>query len=181
MKTNHEIALAILLAFVIVGFLTLAGGYVILAIAWREFTKRDDDSGDVAARPSAGQLFRSALARKCPVCRRGDMFKSRFKMGRSCPVCGAVFFKHEGEWLGPMVIDYSVAVGSALVMWAISLLLDGGQVAQIVAASIAAIGVTVLLAPWSRSFWAVFLYLTGEITPVDNVAGRASQAPGNPH
>jgi hypothetical protein len=72
-----------------------------------------------------------------------------------------------------------VAVGSALVVWAISLLLDGGQVAQIVAASTATIGVTVLLAPWSRSFWAVFLYLTGEIAPVDNIAGRASHEPGN--
>jgi uncharacterized protein (DUF983 family) len=77
---------------------------VILAIAWRELTK-GDEGGDIAARPSAGQLVRSALARKCPVCRRGDIFKSRFKMSQSCPVCGAVFFKNEGEWLGPMLID----------------------------------------------------------------------------
>src|SRR5690242_8609876 len=115
MNTNQEIAMAIVAAFFAVGVLTLIGAYLIIGIGWQEF---DTIHGDTwtRARLSGLVLIWRALARKCPVCGRGRIFKSYFTMNSACPVCNSVFWKNEGEWIGPMVIDYTVAVGRRTVV-----------------------------------------------------------------
>lgn len=89
MNTNQEIALAIVAAFFAVGVLTLIGAYLIIGIGWQEF---DTTHGDLRthARPSGFVLIWRALARKCPICGRGRIFKSYFTMNPSCPACNSV-------------------------------------------------------------------------------------------
>ena len=157
MDTNLRIALVILTSLGGVGLLTLVGAYLGIEIAWNETRRRE--------RP--WDLLRRALARKCPVCGRGSIFRSRFKMNTECPECGTIFWQNEGECLGPIVIDYTVATAAALIAWAISLLLDSSETIQICVAAMVAIASIFVAAPWSRSFWAAFLFISGEMRPRD--------------
>lgn len=63
-----------------------------------------------------------------------------------------------------MVIDYTVAVASALVSWAMLVFFDFSEAKQFVLPALIAIGGGVGIVPWSHSFWTLFLYITGEMT-----------------
>lgn len=166
MNTNQEIALAIVAAFFAVGVLTLIGAYLIIGIGWQEFDTTHSDLR-THARPSGFVLIWRALARKCPICGRGRIFKSYFTMNPSCPACNSVFWKNEGEWIGPMVIDYTVAVGGALLSWAALVFFSFSGTLQIVIPAVVAVGGGIGVVPWSRSFWTLFLYITGEMIAAD--------------
>src|SRR5215467_12168127 len=62
-------------------------------------------------------LIKRALAKKCPVCGRGDIFASHFRMNRNCPACQVVFWGDPGESLGAMYIDYAVATITFIAVW----------------------------------------------------------------
>ncbi len=116
------------------------------------------------AAPSNSMLFRRALARKCPVCGRGDIFESHFRMNRSCPSCHVIFWKDPGESLGAMYVDYAVATVAFLIAWFIldftTHLSDPIQVAIVGAVAVASI---LICYPLSRSIWTVLVYLSGGI------------------
>jgi uncharacterized protein (DUF983 family) len=158
MGTNLSIALIILTSLGVVGLFTVVGAYLGIEIAWNESTQH-------RARP--WDLIRRALARKCPACGIGPIFQSHFKMNAECPKCRTIFWQSEGESLGPMVIDYTVAVTAALVAWAISILLNLSETIQICLVSAVGVASLIAVAPWSRSFWTAFLYVSGEMKPRD--------------
>jgi hypothetical protein len=83
-----------------------------------------------------------------------------------------VFWKSEGEWLGPGIVDYSVATASGLVAWAVMVLLGASATAQLVFACLAALIIAAGLSRWSRSFWTLLLYISGDL-------GEASGSPEN--
>src|SRR5258708_23927078 len=67
--------------------------------------------------PATSMLIRRALLRRFPVCGRGDIFASHFKMNRECPNCHVTFWKDPGESLGAMYVDYAVATVAFLIAW----------------------------------------------------------------
>jgi uncharacterized protein (DUF983 family) len=169
MNTDQEIALTIIGALVGVGLFTSIGIYLMVGMAWDEFDKSHSGrGGEIDPRPSGWALLGRALARRCPACSRGRIFKSYFNMNAACPACGAVFWTNDGEWIGSMVIGYSVAVSGILVSWAILMFFGfSGAVQMVVPAAVAIIlGVGAL--PWSRSLWTGFLYISGEMTKSDS-------------
>jgi uncharacterized protein (DUF983 family) len=158
MSINTEIALAILAAFGTLGLLSLMGVYLIVGMAW--------ERSPVRAAPSAVSgwaLARRALALRCPQCGRGSIFGSRFRMNRNCPVCGVEFWKSEGEWLGPAVVDYTVATTGALMVWAVLVMLGASPILQGIFSCLGALIFTVALSRWSRSLWTLLLYISGEL------------------
>jgi uncharacterized protein (DUF983 family) len=165
MNTNQQIALAILAAFSVLGILTLIGAYLIVSIGWQEFAETHQEEGrEAAERPSGWLLLGRALTWKCPLCGRGRISRSYFTMNSACPVCGSVFWKNEGEWIGPVVIDYTVAVAIALVSWTASVFFGLSEAAQLTIAAGSVIVGGVAIVPWSHSFWTLFLYVSGETT-----------------
>jgi len=74
-----------------------------------------------------------------------------------------VFWKSEGEWLGPGVVDYSIATTSGLIAWAVLVFLGVSAAAQLVFAGLAALIMAVALSRWSRSFWTLLLYISGDL------------------
>ena len=84
-------------------------------------------------------------------------------MNEACPVCGVIFWKNEGEWIGPAVINYSVALGGALAAWAVLVMFNCSALAQVLFSALATVAAVVAVTPWSRSFWTLFLYLNGEL------------------
>jgi uncharacterized protein (DUF983 family) len=146
----------------------MAGLGVILALAMAredgaEAAAQRSAAGNAEARVPGWMLLWRALARRCPRCGRGAIFASYFRMNSRCSECGAAFWVDKGEWLGAFVIDWACATGTAIVVW-IVLELAFAKLPQ--TAEIAIISLCVMVSlfatfPWSRSFWTVFLYLTG--------------------
>lgn len=159
MSIDSEIALAILGAFAMLGVLSLMGAYLIIGMAWDKSPLRAAGAKQV----SGGSLIWRALTLRCPACGRGRIFGARFRMNRRCPVCGVVFWKNEGEWIGPAVVDYTAATGAALVAWAIVVFAGASVAVQLACACGAAIVAALAFSRWSRSFWTLLLYIAGEL------------------
>jgi uncharacterized protein (DUF983 family) len=164
MAPNAEVALAILGAFGVIGLLSLMGAYLIIGMAWERSPLKTGDARDSQPIPSGWRLIARAMALRCPRCGGGAIFDSPFRMRAACPACGVVFWKSEGEWLGPGMIDYSIATASGLIAWAILVLLGVSAITQFVVASLAALIIAAALSRWSRSFWTLLLYISGDLT-----------------
>src|ERR1700752_668853 len=54
--------------------------------------------------------LRALLQQRCPQCRVGRVFSGLLTMNRRCPVCGLLFEREEGYFLGAMYISYGLAV-----------------------------------------------------------------------
>src|SRR4051794_2019947 len=50
--------------------------------------------------------FWAVLTMRCPRCCRGKVFRGMFAMNDPCPVCGLVFQREEGYFLGSMYVSY---------------------------------------------------------------------------
>ena len=164
MSANQQTALALLIAFCIVGLLALMSGFLIVAMAWSEYGQQEPGGAEPAeSRPSGATLMRRAIGRRCPRCGRSKLFRGYMTMNQECPACGVVFWQNAGEWMGPVVMDYAAAAGAALITWSVMVLLSASQFFQIIVPALAAAAAGAAVVPWSRSFWTVFLYVNGEM------------------
>jgi uncharacterized protein (DUF983 family) len=165
MTDNQTVALTIFLTITAVGVLTIIAVYLIVGMAWQDYDTSSESAAarSLATRPSAGVLFYRAMVGRCPNCGIGKVLKSYFHMNSECSSCGAVFWKNEGEWTGPMLIDFIFALGASLYTWAALVYFDCSLTSQMaVTGAIAALG-GILVMPWSRSLWTMFLFVTGEM------------------
>lgn len=93
------------------------------------------------------------LRRRCPRCREGAVFAALLRMHERCPVCGLVFQREPGYFLGAMYFSYALAVAAAAPVVVLGLLL-GWPLATI---GWAATALLVVLSPWlfqgSRVLW----------------------------
>jgi uncharacterized protein (DUF983 family) len=62
----------------------------------------------MAARPLA--MLGRAVRRRCPLCGRGAMFRSWFRLEACCAMCGLSFERDEAEeyWLGAYLLNFIV-------------------------------------------------------------------------
>src|SRR5262245_38918403 len=51
------------------------------------------------------------LAQRCPRCLTGRVFRGTFAMNDPCPVCGQIFQREEGYFLGAMYVSYVLGCG----------------------------------------------------------------------
>ncbi len=163
MSVNTEIAVSILAAVGIVTLLAVIGIYLMIGIAWQDYQISEKNRRSLASHQSGYALFRRALARRCPACGRGEISRSILQMNANCPACDVTFWRSEGEWMGPSVINYGAAFGGALATWAVLVMFDFSGAIQLVVSAAAAIVAVLAITPWSRSFWTLFLFLNGEV------------------
>jgi len=50
------------------------------------------------------------LRQRCPVCFQGAMFRGRFAMHPTCPVCGHRFEREPGFFQGAMYVSYGIGI-----------------------------------------------------------------------
>ncbi|MGO9450320.1 MAG: DUF983 domain-containing protein [Candidatus Binataceae bacterium] len=114
------------------------------------------------AQESASVLIKRALAQQCPMCGRGAVFASHFKMNRTCPNCGVVFWADPGESLGAMYLDYAVATVAFLACWGVlawtTTLTDVVQWTIISGVAVASV---LICYPVTRSVWTLLVYISG--------------------
>jgi len=168
MTDDQEIAVAIAGACAVVGLVGAIGIYLAIAMAWDEFKKHPTAA---TASISAGVLMRRALGARCPVCGVGNISSGYFTMNESCPNCGAIFWRADGEWVGPAVINFMVAVGAALIAWAATEFFSLASLSETALPVIAAINAGVAIVPFSRSLWTMFLYISGEVVRPESKPG----------
>jgi uncharacterized protein (DUF983 family) len=53
--------------------------------------------------------FRAMIRGRCPRCCQGKIFHGRFAMNDPCPVCGLIFQREEGYFLGAMYTSYLIS------------------------------------------------------------------------
>jgi uncharacterized protein (DUF983 family) len=169
MTPNSEVALAILSACGVIVLLSLMGAYLVIGMAWDSSPLRTSSTDEPKRLLSGWRLIGRAIALRCPRCGLGPIFDSRFQMRVSCAVCGVVFWKSEGEWLGPGVIDFSIASASGLVAWAVLVFFGASAFVQLAFASLAALIIAAALSRWSRSFWTLLLYISGDLSETRDI------------
>lgn len=105
-----------------------------------------------------GQIIARGTSHRCPNCGERTLFPSgSLKIRRRCPTCGTGFDRGEGFFLGPWVLNYTVAV----FLFVLPAIVAGARGAIPWAASLvlAAIGCTVLPALLYRSSWSWWLMI----------------------
>lgn len=107
---------------------------------------------------------------RCPRCRQGRMFRGPVTMNESCPVCGLIFQREEGYFLGAMYVSYGLSVvliGAAY--WAVTTILPDAGIVTIMLLILAAyLPFVPLVFRYSRMIWICF---DRAICPSDSSAG----------
>ena len=62
-----------------------------------------------------------------------------------------------------MLIDFIFALGASLYTWAALVYFDCSLTSQMVVTGLIAAFAGVVVMPWSRSLWTMFLFVTGEM------------------
>ena len=99
-------------------------------------------------------MLRAILALRCPRCRQGRLFRGLITMEDACPVCGLVYEREHGYFVGAMAIGYGLAT---VVLGALFLLFALGLRWPLEAALLAAGAVFLFTVPfvfrYARSLW----------------------------
>lgn len=106
--------------------------------------------------PGRGRMLGRALARRCPVCGQGRLFRRWFHRVERCPRCGLRFERIEGHWTGDLGLNTIVSFGALLLTLLVGFLLTWPRVpgaALFVVAVAVAAGVPVAFYPWSKTIW----------------------------
>src|SRR5919106_216217 len=96
------------------------------------------------------------LIRRCARCGSGRLFRRWFTMVERCPRCGLLFEREEGQWVGAMIVNFTVAMVVLVSVLATGLLLTWPDVpwsAVTVVAVVMVVAVPTVLYPWSKTVW----------------------------
>jgi uncharacterized protein (DUF983 family) len=112
-----------------------------------------------------GQLLWAMLRQRCPRCRQGRMFRGLLATNDPCPVCGLIFQREEGSFLGAMYVSYVLsAVLTAVFYFTLAALLPGWNgVALASLAILPYLPFVPLVFRYSRVVW-VYLDRVGEFS-----------------
>lgn len=76
---------------------------------------RGGGSVEPPVRRKRRSMWSALLRQRCPACREGKIFRGLVKMNDPCPVCGLIFQREEGYFLGAMYVSYFLSSGFYLV------------------------------------------------------------------
>ncbi len=81
-----------------------------LEVAWSQADVQDN---------SFGRLFWNAFTLRCPVCKRGRLFRGWFAMVTECPVCKVRFDHEPGYFFGSIYFNYGATGVLEIIMFLI--------------------------------------------------------------
>jgi uncharacterized protein (DUF983 family) len=129
-------------------------------------------------------MLARGLARRCPLCGQGGLFRRWFTIVDRCPRCGLRFERIEGHWLGALGMNTTVSFAVVLLAVVVAFVVtyDGGSTALGVAvAVIVGVAIVVPLAfyPVSKTLWSAIDLAMRPLEPEDDVDPR--YIPGTPY
>ncbi|MFO0808681.1 MAG: DUF983 domain-containing protein [Gemmataceae bacterium] len=110
------------------------------------------------------------VRQRCPRCRQGKMFRGLIAMNDPCPVCGLLFQREEGYFLGAMYVSYLLGAIAAVPIYfaAAALFSDWGHTSVHVALTLAYLPLVPLIFRYSRVVW---VHFDRYVCPSDSSAG----------
>ncbi len=106
--------------------------------------------------PSIPLMFLRALARRCPRCGQGRLFRRWFALTERCPRCGLQFEREEGAFLGSLALNYGVTgvlFIATLIVWLIVTLPDVAVVPLMITCIAIAAVFPVVFFPFAKMLW----------------------------
>ena len=98
------------------------------------------------------------LLKRCPRCRDGRIFKRAVTMNDPCPVCGLVFNREPGYFMGAMYFSYVLAVVVMVpLFFVLKALLPGWSSFAVVGLTLVPyLPLTILVFQYARVIWIYF-------------------------
>jgi uncharacterized protein (DUF983 family) len=137
------------------------------------YASLDPERGKDEPRPlypevgTAAVLVRG-IRKRCPRCDERDTFSGWFTMRAACPRCGLRFAREVGGFLGAMTLNYGVAIGVWLVVFAVvvAFTVPDVPVVPLMAVSVVLlVGMPLWFYPRSRMLWAAVEFLVYRSDP----------------
>ena len=120
-------------------------------------------------KPEWPTLLWRGLAKHCPRCGGGHLYRSGFKMKERCPTCGYLFEREPGFFVGAYLINFAIVEGFLFIMlmgfiaWKDQNPDAGMTLAIAIGLFIGLIG-PVIFYPYSRTIWSALDLL---MTPLE--------------
>lgn len=127
-----------------------------------------ETSSSPPPKPVAGRMLARGLARRCPVCGQGKLFRHWFTMVDRCPQCGLRFERIDGHWLGALGLNTIVSFATLFVVVVIGLVLSAPdfRMAPLLGAAVAtAVLVPLIFFPSSKTLWTAVDLLMRPLEP----------------
>lgn len=121
------------------------------------------------------RLLLRGLARRCPLCGGGHLFRRWFTIVDRCPRCGFRFERIEGHWLGALGLNSIVSFTAVLLAVVVGFVVTyQDESAGVALALIVATAVVVPLAfyPVSKTLWSAVDLAMRPLEPDDDVDPR---------
>ena len=110
-------------------------------------------------------MLRGILGLRCPRCHRGALFTGVLEMPERCTVCGMLYEREHGYFVGAMAISYGFAVALVGVLFFLVLALTRWPLEWVlVAAGAAFLPLAPLCLRYARAVW---MYMDRRIDPTD--------------
>jgi len=102
-----------------------------------------------------------AWRRRCPRCGTGALFRSRFRLARSCGECGLVYRREQGALTGQMYLGAAVSqVFTALWIVAVFLVTDWTPLVSILVSLPVVVAFCYWFLPRSMALWVAVEFMT---------------------
>ncbi|MGI8709827.1 MAG: DUF983 domain-containing protein [Acidimicrobiales bacterium] len=129
-------------------------------------------------------LLRRGLAKRCPRCGGGGLYRGWFHMAERCPTCGYRFEREPGFFVGAYFVNFAVAEGFLFVLLMIFIFWkntrpDTGVVVPIVIGVVGSVILPIVFYPYARTIWsAIDLAMTPLEVP--EIVAAADAVAGDP-
>ncbi len=111
--------------------------------------------------PPLRTLLGRALARRCPACAQGRLFRSFLRLHRACPACGWLIEREPGAVTGPMYVVAILTQLFAALLLGLSWLLVDWSPALLLAVGLPVIALfSLLMLPVAKGMWVALDYIT---------------------
>ena len=120
-------------------------------------------------------MLARGLARRCPLCGSGHLFRTFFLVKERCPRCNFPIHREEGHWIGAIGMNTVVSFGALLVTLLVVFVLpwdDRSGAAVVIPAFAVAIVVPVLFFGPSQTLWSAIDLWMRPLEPEDDVDPR---------
>ncbi len=128
---------------------------------------RRPDGGFGDRSPNVLLVLLRGIARRCPRCGSGGLFRRWFALAERCPRCGLRLEREEGAFLGSITISYGVTGVVFMVLLITWIAIDSPDVRYVplgIAAAAVSLIIPVVFYPFAKTIWSAidFLSQTGE-------------------
>ena len=120
-------------------------------------------------------MLARGLARRCPLCGSGHLFRTFFLVKERCPRCNFPIHREEGHWIGAIGMNTVVSFGALLLTLLVVFALtweDRSGAAVFIPAFAVAIVVPVVFFGPSQTLWSAIDLWMRPLEPGDDVDPR---------